>query len=72
MEEQIDKTIESENLPLVIVTPELAKYADGKDDEIESSEITDRKWLLIMKLLEAGEYKLTYSNEKFAVFVDGR
>ena len=72
MEEQIDKTIESENLPLVIVTPELAKYADGKDDEIEVSEITDRKWLLIMKLLEAGEYKLTYSNDKFAVFVDGR
>ncbi len=75
MKEQIDLIIDmigsEDKLPVIIVTPELAKYADGKDDEEDALEITDKKFMLIMDLIDAGGYKLRYSNEKFAVFVDG-
>jgi hypothetical protein len=60
------------NLPLIITSVEYAKYADGINDEEDFKEITDRKFYLIMNLIEAGDYKLKYKNDLFAVFVDGR
>ncbi len=59
-------------LPLIITTPALAKYADGINDEEDVKEVTDRKWMLMMDLIEAGHYVIVYENDMFTVFANGR
>ena len=59
-------------LPLIIVSRTLAKYADGINDEEDLKEVTDRKFMLILDLIEAGRYEPVYENDMFAVFADGR
>lgn len=67
IEEIINRGDEAD-LPLIITDVSYAKYADGENDEEDYKEITDDKWLLIMKLIEARDYEIVYRNEKFAVF----
>ncbi len=70
MEEKINELCYAEEgeMPLIITDITLAKYYDGENDVEDALEITDKKWLLIMKLFEAQNYELVYENEKFAVF----
>ena len=66
--EEIISRGDEADLPLIITDVSYAKYADGENDEEDYKEITDDKWLLIMKLIEARDYEIVYRNEKFAVF----
>ncbi len=70
MKDRIKEVInrKEEALPLIITDVSYARYADGENDEEDFKEITDDKWLLIMKLIEARDYEIVYRNEKFAVF----
>ncbi len=64
--------IEEIKLPLIIVSKALAKYADGINDGEDLKEVTDRKFMLILDLIKAGQYEPVYENDMFAVFTDGR
>ena len=63
---------ETKNSPMIILSSELGKYADGYKDETEREEISDRKFKLILGLIDSGGYREVYKNSSFAVFVNGR